>query len=49
MHISLSFYVIPFYLFRYVGKVGKTKQPVEFYGRFETKYNKTMNDEKIST
>ena len=27
----------------------KPKQPVKFYGRLEAKYNKTMNDKKIST
>ena len=26
----------------------KPRQPVKFYGRLETKYNKTMNDKKIS-
>ena len=27
----------------------KQKQTAKFYGRLETKYNKTMNDKKIST
>ena len=40
------------YSFIYTGMLAryiKPKQPVKFYGRLETKYNKTMNDKKIST
>ena len=49
MHISLSFMSYHFIYSDMLARYIKQKQTAKFYGRLETKYNKTMNDKKIST
>ena len=49
MHISLSFMPYRFIYSDMLARYIKQKQTAKFYGRLETKYNKTMNDKKIST